>query len=153
MGYLVIKGEETHYNVTLQPFTTQHGYRAFRFIGDTVPKTNKGFLFFSDAGSVISDLSDFTHFYGPNEYSMEADQIVMPKGTDVPNPPSDLDKLSSRVSRVSARVSQTEYKEDNLEQSVADLEDSLCEYSVEIEQSLADIEDSLCELSELEEEE
>lgn len=153
MGYLVIKGEETHYNVTLQPLVTQHGYRAFRFVGDPVPKTNKGFLFYSDSGAIISDLSEFTHYYAPNEYSMEEDTMVMPKGTNVPRQPSDLEKLSSRVSRVSARVSQTEYKEDNLEQSVADLEDSLCEYSMEIEQSLADIEDSLCELSELEEEE
>ena len=153
MGYLVIKGEETHYNVTMQPFMTQHGYQAFRFVGDAVPKTDKGFLFYADNGSLISDLSEFTHYYAPNEYSVEADTIVMPKGTDVPNPPSDLQKLASRVSRVSSRVSKTETEEANLEQDVADLEDSLCEYSVEIEQSLADIEDSLCELSELEEEE
>lgn len=106
MGYLVIKGEETHYNVTLQPFVTQHGYRAFRFIGDTIPVTDKGFLFYADSGALISDLSDFTHYYAPNEYSMEADEMAMPKGSDAPVGPSPLDNLNKKVNRLSNQVNQ-----------------------------------------------
>lgn len=112
MGYLVIKGEETHYNVTMQPLVTQHGYRAFRFIGDTIPVTDKGFLFYSDAGSLISDLSEFTHYYAPNEYSMEEDTMVMPKGSDAPIGPSPLDNLNAKVNRLSNQVNEiTPYTE------------------------------------------
>lgn len=112
MGYLVIKGEETHYNVTLQPLVTQHGYRAFRFIGDPIPVTDKGFLFYSDAGALISDLSEFTHYYAPNEYSMEEDTMVMPKGSDAPIGPSPLDNLNTKVNRLSNQVNEiTPYTE------------------------------------------
>lgn len=106
MGYLVIKGEETHYNVTLQPLVTQHGYRAFRFIGDTIPVTDKGFMFYADNGSLISDLSEFTHYYAPNEYSMEEDTMVMPKGSDASIGPSPLDNLNTKVNRLSNQVNE-----------------------------------------------
>ena len=106
MGYLVIKGEETHYNVTMQPLVTQHGYRAFRFIGDTIPVTDKGFMFYADNGSLISDLSEFTHYYAPNEYSMEADEIVMPLGSDTPVGPSALDNLNQKVNKLNSKVNQ-----------------------------------------------
>lgn len=112
MGYLVIKGEETHYNVTMQPLVTQHGYRAFRFIGDTIPVTDKGFMFYADNGSLISDLSEFTHYYAPNEYSMEEDTMVMPKGSDAPIGPSPLDNLNTKVNRLSNQVNEiTPYTE------------------------------------------
>lgn len=112
MGYLVIKGEETHYNVTMQPLVTQHGYRAFRFIGDTIPVTDKGFLFYADSGALISDLSEFTHYYAPNEYSMEEDTMVMPKGSDAPIGPSPLDNLNTKVNRLSNQVNEiTPYTE------------------------------------------
>ena len=153
MSYLKIIGEDTKYYVTLNPFTSQHGHKAIRFIGEKVPETDKGFEYYNDNNILITDLSEYRYQYRPNEYTIEQDIIELPKGSYEPLPPSAIDRLSSRINKVSNRVSQTEYKENNLEQSVADLEDSLCEYSMDVEQSLADIEDSICELSEMDIEE
>lgn len=104
MSYIKINGDDIHYNVTIMPFTTQHGYNAIRFIGDDIPTTDKGFMFYDDNDQLLADLSDYTHEYKPNAYSVEEDIIEPPKGTDNPIPPSAYDRLNSRVSQVSSQV-------------------------------------------------
>lgn len=104
MSYLKIIGEDTQYNVTVAPFTSQHGYRAVRFTGDAIPTTDKGFMYYADNGSLISDLSDFTHVYRPNEYTTKQDTIVMPKGSPNPVQPSAFDRLNAKVNELSSQV-------------------------------------------------
>lgn len=104
MSYIKINGDDVHYNVSISPFTTQHGYSAIRFIGEDIPETDKGFKLYNDKDEVISDFSDYKFIYRPNEYSTEHDEIVYPKGTDVPLPPSAIDRVNSRISQVSSQV-------------------------------------------------
>lgn len=112
MSYLVINGEEQHYNVSkIVPFTTQHGYSALRFVGDSIPETDKGFKYFSDNDTLISDLSDYTHFYRDNQYSVEEDEIEYPAPNNMPSEPSALDRrLSSMSAQISAITPYTESK-------------------------------------------
>ena len=104
MSYIKINGDDVHYNVSISPFTTQHGYGAIRFIGEDIPKTDKGFKLYNDDDEVISDFSDYKYQYRQNEYSTEHDEIVYPKGTDAPLPPSAIDRVNSRVSQVDSKV-------------------------------------------------
>lgn len=105
MSYVIINGDTTHYNATeIVPFTTQHGFDAIRIVGDDIPETNKGFKFYDDNDKLISDLSTYTNVYRQNEYSVQKDIIVPPKGTDAPIPPSPFDQLNSRVSRNSSNI-------------------------------------------------
>ena len=99
--YIKIIGEEEKYNVTLQPFTTQHGYRAVKFVGDEIPETNKGFKAYNNDDEEIGDLSDFVYLYKPNQYSVGEDIIESPSGNDKPIPPNPLDV---RLSRMSAQI-------------------------------------------------
>ena len=112
MPYLKIKGNETHYDVTLHPFTSQHGYDAVRFVGDIVPSTNNGFEYFNDDDTLLADLSAYKYEYHPNEYTVEQEHEELPSGTPTPPTPSALDRLSARVSQLSAQVSTvTPYEE------------------------------------------
>ena len=104
MSYIKINGDDTHYSVSIMPFTTQHGYNAIRFIGETIPETDKGFKLYDDNDEEISDFSDYTYIYRQNEYSVEHDEIVYPKGSDQPLNPSPYDNLSRRISQVSSQV-------------------------------------------------
>lgn len=104
MSYIKINGDDTHYNVTIMPFTTQHGYNAIRFIGEDIPETDKGFKLYNDNDEVISDYSEYTYIYRQNEYSIEHDEIVYPKGSNQPLKPSPYDNLSRRINQVSAQV-------------------------------------------------
>lgn len=102
--YVKIIGEDTHYNVLLEPFTTQHGKNAVRFIGDEIPTTNKGFMLYDDNDTEIGDLSRYKYEYRQNEYSDEQDTQELPRWTDAPIKPSAVDKqisnLSSRISAI-----------------------------------------------------
>ena len=104
MSYIKINGDDVHYNVSISPFTTQHGYSAIRFIGEDIPETDKGFKLYNDKDEVISDFSDYKYIYRQNEYSTEHDEIVYPKGSDAPLQPSAYDNLSKRISQVSSQV-------------------------------------------------
>ena len=112
MSYIKINGDDVHYDVSISPFTTQHGYGAIRFIGEDIPETDKGFKLYNDDDEVISDFSDYKYQYRQNEYSTEHDEIVYPKGTDAPLPPSAIDRVNSRVSQVDSKVNAiTPYEE------------------------------------------
>ena len=164
MSYIKINGDDVHYNVSISPFTTQHGYSAIRFIGEDIPETDKGFKLYNDKDEVISDFSDYKYIYRQNEYSTEHDEIVYPKGSDAPLSPSAYDNLSRRISRVANAVSVTanglaetndalcEYTTD-IDNRVGELEDSFCEYTTDNDIRVGEVEDSLCELSEDEESE
>ena len=102
--YLKINGEDTHYDVTIMPFTSQHGKKAVKFIGDEIPSTNKGFTYYNDDDTVLSDLSDFVYEYAPNEYTAEEDIVEYPKGSDAPLPTSAIARLNSKVNRLSSQV-------------------------------------------------
>lgn len=104
MPYVVINGETTHYKEDIVPFTTQHGKQAVRFVGDEIPETNKGFKFYDDNDKLISDLSEYIYIYRQNEYSVEEDVIVPPKGSDAPLPPSAYSVLNSRINSVDNKV-------------------------------------------------
>lgn len=104
MSYLKINGEDTKYNVSLSPFTTQHGKRAVRFIGDEIPTTSKGFKYYNDDDELIVDMSAYVYQYRQNEYTMEQDEIVMPLPNDDPVEPSVLDRMNARINRVSSQV-------------------------------------------------
>lgn len=104
MSYIKINGDNTHYIVSIMPFTTQHGYNAIRFIGEDIPETDKGFKLYDDNDEVISDYSEYTNIYRKNEYSVEHDEIVYPKGSNQPLNPSPYDNLSRRINQVSSQV-------------------------------------------------
>lgn len=164
MSYIKINGDDVHYNVSISPFTTQHGYSAIRFIGEDIPETDKGFKLYNDKDEVISDFSDYKYIYRQNEYSTEHDEIIYPKGSDAPLQPSAYDNLSRRISKVANAVSVTanglaetndalcEYTTD-IDNRVGELEDSFCEYTTDNDIRVGEVEDSLCELSEDEESE
>ena len=159
MSYIKINGEETHYNVKVLPFTTQHGFSAVRFLGDDIPLTDKGFKYYSDDDVMISDLSDYTYIYKKNEYAIAHDEIEYPVGSDEPVSPSAISMLSARLSQLSNVVSQNtnditelddalcEYSTD-IDERVGELEDSFCEYTTDMDSRVGEVEDSLCELSE-----
>jgi hypothetical protein len=112
VSYIKINGDDVHYNVSISPFTTQHGYDAIRFIGEDIPETDKGFKLYNDKDEVISDFSDYKYQYRPNEYSTEYDEIIYPKGSDTPLPPSAIDRVNSRVSQIDSKVNAiTPYEE------------------------------------------
>lgn len=104
MSYVIINGDTIRYTEDIMPFTTQHGKHAVRFIGDELPTTDKGFKMYDDNDELISDLSDYTYEYRPNEYSTEEDVIENPGPNNDPLPPSSYDILSSRISSVNSRV-------------------------------------------------
>lgn len=97
--YIKINGEDTHYDVSVKPFTTQHGANAIRFVGDEIPTTDKGFKYYDDEDNEIADYSAFVYEYRPNEYSDAYDEIVYPAGSDVPLKPNPLDVRLSNMSR------------------------------------------------------
>lgn len=97
--YIKINGEDTHYDVSVKPFTTQHGANAIRFVGDEIPTTDKGFKYYDDEDNEIADYSAFVYEYRPNEYSDEHDEIVYPAGSDAPLKPNPLDVRLSNMSR------------------------------------------------------
>lgn len=109
MSYIKINGEDTHYNVDIVPFTTQHGKRAVRFIGDVIPSTNKGFKMYDDNDKEIADLSTYIFEYRQNEYSEEEDEQILPTGNDDPIQPSSLDRRLSNMSRQISNI--TPYEE------------------------------------------
>ena len=104
MSYLKIKGDDTKYYVSISPFTSQHGYKAVRFVGDKVPTTNAGFEYYADDDALISDLSDYTYEYRQNEYTVQEDIIELPTGTNAPLQPSAIDKVNARVSKLNTQV-------------------------------------------------
>lgn len=104
MSYLKIIGEDTKYYVTLNPFTSQHGHKAIRFIGEKVPETDKGFEYYNDNDILITDLSEYRYQYRPNEYTIEQDIIELPKGSYEPLPPSAFDKLNAKVNKLNTQV-------------------------------------------------
>lgn len=112
MSYLKIKGDDTKYYVSISPFTSQHGYKAVRFVGDKVPTTDLGFEYYADDDTLISDLSDYTYEYRQNEYTVQEDIIELPTGTNAPLQPSAIDKVNARVSKLNTQVNEiTPYTE------------------------------------------
>lgn len=110
--YIKIIGEETYYNERVESFTTQHGKKAIRFVGDEIPETNKGFKMYDDNDEEILDLSEYIFVYRPNEYSVEKDIIESPKGSNEPLDPSAYDKLNARISKLTDQVNKiTPYEE------------------------------------------
>lgn len=99
--YIKINGKTKHYAVTVEPFTTQHGKKAIRFVGGNVPDTDKGFKYYNDDGTEVLDLSAYVYLYRANEYTMEEDAIVLPSGNTKPLPPNPIDV---RFSNVYARI-------------------------------------------------
>jgi len=115
MSYLKINGSDEHYNVELQPFTTQHGYRGVKFVGDVIPSTDQGFKMYSDDDEEIADLSAFTHEYNPNSYSVEEDIIENPSPNNEPCGPSALDRINARINALSSNVNEiTPYTDSKL---------------------------------------
>jgi hypothetical protein len=101
MSYIKINGEDTHYNVSLEPFTTQHGYEAVRFVGDEIPETDKGFKMYDDEDKEIADLTRYQYIYKPNEYATEHDEIVSPAPYNEPLPPNPIDvRLSNMIRQI-----------------------------------------------------
>ena len=104
MSYLKIKGDSTRYNVSLSPFTSQHGYRAVRFIGEKIPTTDAGFEYYNDDDVLISDLSEYIYEYRQNEYTVQEDIIELPSGSDAPLQPSAIDKVNARINKLNTQV-------------------------------------------------
>jgi hypothetical protein len=102
MSYLKIIGEEPKYRVSVQPFKSQHGHNAVRFIGEEVPETDKGFKYYSEDGDVISDMSSYTHLYRPNEYTTEEDEIESPEPSDKAE--YRADPIEARLNTMSQKI-------------------------------------------------
>lgn len=110
--YLKINGSEDHYSVSIMPFTSQHGHKGIKFTGDTIPSTDKGFIMYNDDDTVLSDLSEYTYEYAPNQYTVAEDIPEYPSGHNDPPAPSALDRLNAKVNRLSSQVSElTPYTE------------------------------------------
>lgn len=103
--YLKIIGGRKKYYVTLHPFTSQHGHDAVRFVGDEVPQTDKGFMYYDDDDKEVCDLSAYVYQYRPNEYTTEEDVIVPAGPNNTPVQPSDLDLMGRRISALAGSVS------------------------------------------------
>ena len=112
MSYLKINGEKTKYKVSIQPFTSQHGRNAVRFVGESVPETDKGFKYYSDDDTLISDLSEYTHLYNPNEYTTKEDNIEYPapNNKDNPSPNSIVERLNLMSQQIADITPYTETK-------------------------------------------
>ena len=80
--YVKIIGSSRRYNETFEPFTTQHGHEAVRFVGDEIPETDKGFKVYDDNDEELYDLSRYKYIYRQNEYSVEQDEIEQPVGNN-----------------------------------------------------------------------
>lgn len=106
MPYLKIIGENIKYYVTLKPFTTQHGYKAIYFIGDSIPSTNKGFKYYDDNNKIIADLSDYLFEYQPNKYSTNVDIIELPVGSNDSAFPSVLDDINLKIQFLNSTINQ-----------------------------------------------
>lgn len=110
--YIKIIGEDTKYNVSFAPFTTQHGYKAVRFSGDEIPSTDKGFMAYDDDDTEICDLSGYKYEYRQNEYSENEDVIDKPSGNPKPLDPSALDRRFASISRQISAI--TPYKQNKV---------------------------------------
>ena len=104
MGYIKFNNDETHYNVKLVPFTSQHGYNAVRLIGDIVPNSNAGFKYYSDSDKEIADYSEYKYQYKPNEYAVDEDIIEYPVGSNQPLNPSAFDRINDRINQLNQEV-------------------------------------------------
>lgn len=112
MSYIKINGEDTHYNVDVESFTTQHLHKAVRFIGDEIPSTNKGFKMYNDNDEEVLDLSAYIYEYRPNEYSIEEEEVISPEGSNQPLSPSVIDVMNNKINQVNSRVNAiTPYEE------------------------------------------
>lgn len=140
--YIKINGSDTQYGADLMPFKTQHGNDAVRVLNG-MPQTDKGFKVYKDNGNVFADYSTFIYPYGDGEgaYTAVQETIQPAECSYVELPPSQLDKLSSRVSRLSSITNANV-------NSINELDDALCEYSTDIDERVGMVEDALCELSE-----
>lgn len=103
--YIKINGDNKKYTETIAAFSTQHGEKGIKFIGDPIPTTNKGFKYYDDDDRLKLDLSKYKHPYGPNEYTLVEDEVVIPSPNNDPVPPSEMDRLYSRLNSVSSQVS------------------------------------------------
>lgn len=99
--YIKINGEDTHYDVTFAPFTTQHGKKAIRFFGE-IPDNDKGFTLYNDDDTVALDMSEYHYLYRHNEYANEYDEIEMPLGNNEPIP---TNPIIARLNSMSAQIS------------------------------------------------
>ena len=76
MSYIKINGDNTHYIVSIMPFTTQHGYNAIRFIGEDIPETDKGFKLYDDnERTIINKKVDQIYNEVTNENMTTKDKI------------------------------------------------------------------------------
>lgn len=109
--YIKIIGEDERYYVSLEPFTTQHGYEAVRFVGDEVPATDKGFMAYEDDKELF-DLSRYTYPYGDNEFCVAEDSIEPIEPAEyVPLPPNPIDvKLANMNRRINQLAPYTDTK-------------------------------------------
>lgn len=77
---------KVRYRVTVMPTTTQHGFKAVRFIGDDVPDTYQGgFKYYDDNDDLILDLTIYNDYYSPNVYSTKVDEPEIPKPNNTPS--------------------------------------------------------------------
>lgn len=104
--YVKIIGNDEQYNETFEPFTTQHGYQAVRFIGDEIPETDKGFKVYDDNDKELYDLSKYKYIYRQNEYSVEQDEIEQPVGNNesISVPSSSYSGLDRRIDYIASQV-------------------------------------------------
>lgn len=110
--YVVINGDTTHYNVSLESFTTQHGNKAIRFIGDEIPTTDKGFRLYDDNDEEVLDLSEYKYEYRQNEYTVTEEEIQSPSGNNEPLGPTYSDIINKRISDLNTKVNYlTPYEE------------------------------------------
>lgn len=103
---LKIIGSDTPYEVSPKPFTSQHGYKGIRFVGDEIPSTDKGFMLYDDDGAEVADYSAYKYEYGQNEYTVTEDIREYPEGNNEPIQPSSIDRLNSKVNRLSSQVAE-----------------------------------------------
>ena len=111
MSYVKPNNDDTHYNVNIMPFKSQHGHKGIRFIGEEVPDTyTNGFKLYGDNGEVISDFSEYKYPYTPNSYTDEKDDIEYGKGANEPiyQGSSYADSLACMISAVNRKIDNVE---------------------------------------------
>lgn len=111
MPYIKPNGSDDTYQVKAIQTMTQSGYKAVRFSGEEIPNEyNKGFKYYNDEDVLISDFSSYIYFYSPNVYSVEEDEVIIPKPNNTP--PADayipVDFTSEKIAQLNARVNELE---------------------------------------------
>ena len=132
MPYIKSLEDDIRYNATLCPVYTQNGYKAMRFIGDSIPDTyTQGFKYYNDNGNVISDLSNYKYYYSPNVYAVSEDQIVNPKPNNTPSGGSTPAGGVALAQAVAKLREQVESMETYTETKSVYIDDTECTFNVD----------------------